>query len=176
MKRCVLLLVAGVLAAAPLAADSPALEEVTQERLRINRLGMYVLGSWAAANLTAGGVGYLLDTERADFHAMNAAWNLVNLGLSVGGLIGGAGQTQPADLAEEIAAQHRIEKIFLFNAGLDVAYMTAGAFMRWGPFDQRVNQWGASLIIQGGFLFAFDVVMAVLHSRHRDYEALVTEP
>ncbi len=64
--------------------------------------------------------------------------------------------------------QHRLKKIFLFNAGLDVGYMTAGAFIAWGPFDERTNQWGTALIIQGGFLSAFDVATAVLHSRHRE--------
>lgn len=156
-------------------ADSavPTLESLSIRRNAITRTGMYVLGGWAVANLAGGGIGYLADPARADFHLFNAGWNLVNLGLAASGLIGVRSPAVSASLGGEIRAQHRVEKTFLVNLGLNVAYMTAGAFMAFGPFDdQRTAQFGVSLILQGGFLFAFDLSMAIAHGRNRDYERL----
>ena len=56
------------------------------------------------------------------------------------------------------------EKSFLFNAALDVAYMTAGFWLidasnyRADDAD-RFRGFGQSLILQGGFLFVFDLIM-----------------
>ena len=152
----------------------PELESVTRQRLAITRGGMYVLGSWAVANLLAGSIGYFVDPVRADFHLFNAGWNLVNLGLAAGSLLSARNPRIPDSVTTEIREQHRIEKILLVNVGLDVAYMTAGAFMAFGPFaDEQIGQFGAALMIQGGFLFAFDIGLALRHSRHREYERLV---
>lgn len=74
-------------------------------------------------------------------------------------------------------ASHRLEKILLFNAGIDLAYMAVGGWM-WdrgsrglsGPSGvdaERLTGWGQALVLQGGFLFAFDVVMATLVARDR---------
>lgn len=143
-------------------------------RNTITRTGMYVLGGWAVANLAGGGLGTLVDPARADFHLFNAGWNLVNLGLAASGLLGARNPVVSASISEEIRAQHRVEKTFLVNLGLNVAYMTAGAFMAFGPFDdQRTSQFGVALILQGSFLFAFDLSMAIAHGRNRDYEQLI---
>ena len=50
----------------------------------------------------------------------------------------------------------------LFNAGLDVGYMATGAYLweRGIRKDSRgLKGYGQSLILQGGFLFTFDLIM-----------------
>ena len=53
------------------------------QSLRINNLGMVVLGSWALVNLSAGAYGWSRNTgQRAYFHQMNFFWNTVNLSIA----------------------------------------------------------------------------------------------
>ena len=72
----------------PAAVDPAALERATR---RVERRAMGVLGTWSAVNLVGGTVGYFTakNPELKGFHAMNAAWNTVNAGLAIGGLLGG---------------------------------------------------------------------------------------
>lgn len=175
--------IAGALAApAPLSAatettDTADVAEVIaasyETRERVNRIGMWTLGGWAVANGLAGGIMYFTGPGDQAFHEMNVMWNSVNLGLAASALISGARSTAPASLAEEIGAQHRLEKTLLVNAGLDVGYVMAGFFLREYAKtrgEPRFAGWGNSLILQGSFLFAFDVVLAVIHSGNRIYE------
>jgi hypothetical protein len=59
-----------------------------------------------------------------------------------------------------------LEKVFFINTGLDVAYMAAAAFL-WqrgeATNDRRFVGFGQALLLQGGFLFAFDLTMALLN-------------
>jgi hypothetical protein len=61
-----------------------------------------------------------------------------------------------------VAEFQNFEKILLFNAGLDVGYMALGAFL-WErglrKDSDRLTGYGQSLILQGGFLFTFDLVL-----------------
>ena len=153
------------------AAD--ALQDSFLRRTRINRVGMSVLGGWAVANIVGGTA--LSFTELGDpaFHQMNALWNTVNLGLAGFGLYQAYRGPQPATLAQEIRAQHAIEKVLLVNAGLDVAYIATGFFLTQlesGPMAENYPGWGRALMLQGGFLLIFDVVMYAIHSRSRPYE------
>jgi len=145
---------------------------------------MTILGSWAAANLIAGTTGALVsdDPQMAGFWEMNALWNTVNLGLAGGTLIAenrrmaAAGSPDAAGRAEFTLpayreASHRLEKTLLFNAGLDIGYMTLGGWL-WerggrgeglpsaGVGAARLTGWGQALVLQGAFLFIFDVVLA----------------
>ncbi len=146
-------------------------------RPQIVRRGMIVLGSWAAANLAAGTTGALIsdDPRLAGFWEMNALWNTVNLGLA-GGTLVAERRTDPSGATELTfpayrEASHRLEKTLLFNAGLDIGYMTLGGWL-WergsrgdgmssaGVSAERLTGWGQALVLQGAFLFVFDVVLA----------------
>lgn len=148
------------------------------ERPQIVRRGMAVLGSWAAANLAAGTTGALIsdDPRLAGFWEMNALWNTVNLGLAGGTLVAENRRTDPSGATELTLpayreASHRLEKTLLFNAGLDIGYMTLGGWL-WergsrgegissaGVSAERLTGWGQALVLQGAFLFVFDVVLA----------------
>lgn len=159
------------LAGASLTAQE-SLEAYNIRRERVTRTAMTVLASWSAVNLTAGTILSFTadDRERAAFHQMNAGWNVVNAALAVPSLIGSARRIEEAsslDLTGSLVAQNRIEDTLLFNAGIDVGYVAAGFYLterarRGGPEAARLAGFGTSLIVQGGFLFAFDIAVYAL--------------
>ncbi|MEM0998737.1 MAG: hypothetical protein AAGN35_16885 [Bacteroidota bacterium] len=150
------------------------LDGFNAERLRTNRTGMSVLGGWAIANIGFSGVQYFrTEGVTKGFHQMNVFWNIVNLGLAVPGFLGSApGSADGLSIAESVREQQKMEKILLFNTGLDVGYVMAGFFLRERSRNSAVSNpdrmrgWGNSLILQGGFLFAFDLTLVLFHSAH----------
>ena len=133
-------------------------------RLERQKTGMWVLGAWALGNI---GTGIALSGQRDGsakyFHQMNAGWNLVNLGIASVGYLA-AVRTDPAagGLYESIQSQYQIQKILLLNTGLDVAYMAGGAYLIERSKNDRKNPdrlkgFGQSILLQGGFLFVFDL-------------------
>lgn len=71
-------------------------------------------------------------------------------------------------LLETFAEQKGIENILLLNAGLDVGYMLGGLYLleRSKNVSKRQDMlkgFGQSIMLQGGFLFAFDVIMVIVH-------------
>ena len=125
-------------------------------------MGMIVLGSWAVANIGAGlSLRGSSEGSMRSFHEMNVYWNLVNLGLAGAGLFSAMnGDIEGMSLAESMGEQQKMEKILLFNAGLDVGYMLGGLYMmerskRDG--SQRLKGFGRSVVMQGAFLFVFDL-------------------
>ena len=141
------------------------LPEFNQDRLQRQQRAMTVLGTWAIGNIAVGAAlqGRREGDERY-FHRMNAYWNVVNLGLA-GISLYTVSQTDPGsfDLVSSVNEHHKIQKILLFNAGLDVGYMLGGAYLieraRRASTEQpeRLRGFGKSILLQGAFLFAFDV-------------------
>lgn len=141
---------------------------------------MTVLSGWGAAGVLVGGVGALVsdDEELRQFHLMNAGWGAVNLTL---GLLGhrSARSDRRASLPFEkaYADLHRTEKVLLFNAGLDVAYMVGGAYLvQRAKLDgvdnpQRLRGFGKSILLQGAALMLFD--LTAYRHLHRS-EAMVS--
>ncbi|WP_142454691.1 DUF6992 family protein [Gracilimonas mengyeensis] len=140
-----------------------------QKSQQVQKKGMILLGSWATLNILSGSTGYFLSEKSPRyFHQMNAAWNLVNLGIA------GFAYYQIAqndvlswNYSESLQQLQSLDKILLFNAGLDIGYMATGAWL-WErglrKDSNRLIGYGKSLLLQGGFLFAFDVVLYLLHS------------
>lgn len=145
--------------------------EQNQRRISINKTGMAVLLGWAGANMAVGTAGYFMaDAPRWKyFHQMNAGWNVVNAAIGGFGLAGALSE-DPASygLAQTFAEGHSIQTILALNIGLDAAYMAGGAWM-WErgvrKDSDRLVGYGRSLILQGGFLFAFDIALIWLHHR-----------
>ena len=70
-------------------------------------------------------------------------------------------------------AQLRTEKLYLFNAGLDVAYLATGLYLlekgrnpTAAGSPDRWRGYGQSLLLQGGFLLLFDGFQYATHHRH----------
>jgi hypothetical protein len=169
MKKKMLLFVllqilfAGWLMAQPTPQE---LEQVNRDRISLNSNGMLILGGWAVSNLVVGGIGMTQTSGNVRyFHQMNAAWNTVNLAIAGFGYYGLRNQSTSLTLSETITEFHNFEKILLFNAGLDVGYMAIGAYL-WErgirTDSARLRGYGQSMILQGGFLFVFDLVLYVL--------------
>ena len=138
--------------------------ELQRDRhLRVQRVGMTVLTSWSAVNLAGGSVGYALaETPRQQgFWGGNAAWNVVNLGIGTAGLASlGRRRTTIVDPTSLERARDNFERALLVNIGLDVAYAMAGFALRERGQrldDPRLRGIGDALLVQGGFLFAFDI-------------------
>lgn len=138
--------------------------EVARERhLRVQRVGMSVLGGWAVVNLAGGSVGYALadDPRSQGFWAGNAAWNAVNLGIATAGLASvGARRRAIVDFTSLERSRDNFERSLLVNIGLDVAYVMAGFALRERGLrvdDPRLVGFGDALLVQGGFLFVFDI-------------------
>ena len=163
----------GALLLLPLLADAQEFISFNQERLDINRKGMIVLGSWAAGNIIVSGWQYTqTEGQTRYFHQMNVFWNVVNAGIAGLGYYQSIHGATDLSLIESMNEQNSIEKILLFNAGLDVAYIATGFFLRerakvkTDKFDQFTG-YGNSLLLQGGFLLVFDIVMHQLHLQHK---------
>lgn len=153
-----------------------SLGEFNEQRLQVNKVGMIVLGSWAIGNMGVNGalLSNPSSNEQGHFYRMNIFWNVVNLGLAIPGLRYSI-ITDPStlSLAETANEYHQMSKILLLNAGLDVAYITGGFLMKEMAKTREkkrdiLNGYGRSLILQGGFLLAFDIVMfTVLQSQNK---------
>lgn len=104
------------------------LQRFDAERSRLDQRGLAVLGSWAAGNLLVSGIATGQTEGSAHyFHQMNIGWGAVNLALAVPGLLAARRTARtpgsPTDRAGTVRAQLRTENLYLFNAGLDVAYL-----------------------------------------------------
>lgn len=163
----ILLFVAGTLQAQELAAYNA-------ERLKTDQRLMLTLGTWSAVNFVGSGIGWALSEpgEARYFHQMNVYWNTVNAALAVPGYFKSKKQSSDLPASETIREQYKTEKVFLFNTGLDLTYVTIGFMLRnqanYQPVKRDLlNGYGSSLILQGGFLFVFDLTAQLLHSQHR---------
>jgi hypothetical protein len=149
-------------------------EDFYTSSLDINKSGMYFLGGWALANMATGTYGWLrYDGEKKYFHQMNAAWNVVNAGIAVYALFDIAGTDISMLGADEMMRKHIwSENLFLINAGLDILYMAGGAWLihAAGKNEKRHDMfkgYGQSVILQGAFLFLFDLVKFGIQFNHR---------
>lgn len=153
------------------AADAQSLEDEFEREVRFRKNGMMVLGSWAAVNI-AGGLALRANTTGTTryFHEMNAIWNGVNLGIAAFGYFGALRMGMPESAFGLYEEQVGLDKTLLFNAGLDLAYVAGGLWMteRAKNIDDRPDMWrgyGRAVMLQGAFLFAFDVAMVLLHRK-----------
>lgn len=156
------------------AANAQSHEDFYQRTTQINRSGMYFLGGWAAANMAVGGYGWWrYEGEQKYFHQMNLAWNLVNAGIVAYALFDMGRQDISSWSDEEMWQKHRrSENIYLINAGLDILYMAGGVWMLHAASSNHKHRellkgYGQSVIMQGAFLFLFDLAKFGLQYRHR---------
>lgn len=152
---------------------NPSWPDYESSRLAINNTGMGLLVLWATVNILVGVAGWIFSrgTYRF-FFQMNAFWNLINLGLGLAGYLGASGaDSSLLTQAEIIAAYHDMQNLYILNAGLDVAYIAIAFLLierarRIPKWRDLLKGYGYSLIIQGGFLFVFDLFMFFVHKSH----------
>lgn len=140
----------------------------------INRHGMFVLGGWAVTNIVSGAVGWkYAPGDSKYFHQMNLFWNTVNL--TIAGIT--LANTFSTDLfgitSSEMLKKHlKSERLYLINAGLDLIYIGSGYYLKYRSAQKERNKdllsgYGKSIMLQGGFLLVFDLVMYLAQHRHR---------
>ena len=155
-----------------------ALQQQAVQRTNVTLAGLRILLWWAVANITVGALLRVLPgVANNAFWEMTALWNVVNLFLAAGGLRRAKHTAQAASLHGEIASIHRLEKTLLFNAGLDVGYVLLGVLLTQLSVDALQSSlpgWGYAIIVQGLFLFVFDLGFAGRLSRIRFYESILT--
>ncbi|MFO0494531.1 MAG: DUF6992 family protein [Flavobacteriia bacterium] len=154
-------------------SNAQSLEQFNKERIQTDKGLMIGLGTWATANFIVSGIGWAtVQTGEAHyFHQMNVMWNTVNIGLAVPGYLKAKKANSSLTFSETIQAQHKTEKIFLINTGLDIGYMAGGLLLRSSAKtnmskQDQFNGFGNSLLLQGGFLFVFDLTAYIIHNRH----------
>ena len=151
---------------------SDSLMSFHRDRMKINETAMLVLGGWAAGNILLGTYGSIKAKGEAKyFHQFNAMWNVVNLGIAAFGYFN-AVNSDPASMTnvEIIKDFNSLQNFLLLNAGLDVAYISVGFYLKEraknSSSSERLRGYGNSLLLQGGFLLAFDVAMFFIHQNN----------
>jgi len=172
-----LLLIFLIVPLAQLAAQdiiSDSLKSFHQSRMNINENAMLILGGWAAGNILIGTYGnFKASGEAKYFHQFNAAWNIVNLGIAAFGYFN-AVNSDPSSMTnlEIIKDFNSLQNLLLLNAGLDVAYIATGFYLKERPKNssnsERLRGYGNSLLLQGGFLLLFDVSLFFIHQNNAD--------
>ena len=107
-----------------------------------------VLGRWAAVSVAAGALLTASPRTRG-FGRQTAAWGALD------GAIAGVGARRRA--AKGPTDPDRLRRVLLLNAGLDVGYLAAGA---WLLRDGRWRGDGAAVVVQGAFLLWLDASTA----------------
>jgi len=172
MKTLKLILICLLLTVFSFGQSSSDLLLINQDRQSLAKKSMLVLAGWSVGN-----IGYsatmMTRTDDSDFyfHQMNLAWNIANLGVAgLGYFATNRADISKYNLSKTVKEQYRIQNILLLNTGLDVAYMAGGLYFleRSKNAEENAARWngyGKSLILQGGFLFVFDIIQFSLHAR-----------
>jgi len=135
------------------------------DRIHRQKTGMQVLGGWSIANIVAGlALRSNATGEDEYFNQMNVAWNVFNLSISTLGYLNTRKEEPGLTAMGVLEKQLKLEKSLLFNAGLDISYIFGGLWMleRARNYEDkkefdRFRGIGRSIIMQGGFLFLFDL-------------------
>jgi hypothetical protein len=132
---------------------------------------MVVLGSWGAANLVYNSLS-IKSSSGSDqyFHRMNLIFGGVDLTLA-GASLFFSRHASGLSYGNTFKRQINVEKIFLFNAGLDVAYVVGGFYFKERKsgnieIQDRNEGYGKGIILQGCALFLFDGTMYLIHQKH----------
>ena len=145
------------------ANNDKSLNEFEQKNITTNQNAMLVLGSWAVGNILVGSYGNFTTTGVTKyFHQFNVMWNVVNLVLATFGYFNSVNKkTIDQSQIDIIKDFNSLQNFLLLNAGLDVAYIIAGFYLKEKSTRHKRSNllagYGNSLILQGSFLLLFDV-------------------
>lgn len=158
------------------AQDLAPFEAFNTRRVQLSQRATWVLAGWATTNLGAGAWvsgNAERGTEAWYFGNMTMGWSAINLGIAIPGLLALRKEARtPLDIPGTFKAQRRTEMLYLLNTGLDLGYMGLGLWMQergqrtTGEDGARLRGFGNAILVQGAFLFAYDLVAYVAHSLH----------
>jgi hypothetical protein len=129
---------------------------------------LYWSGFSVAAGLAMGLGGRFWQGVGSQF----IGWGVVDAAIA---LFGGWSARRKAELPDAHTAARQageaanLERLLWINAGLDILYMLGGRWLvrQRGETDARWQGMGWGIIVQGAFLFWFDLVHALLLRRWR---------
>ena len=147
--------------------------DFNKQRNEIDKKLMLTLTTWSSANIIASSIGWASagNGEAKYFHQMNVMWSGINIGLALPGYFKARNSNAQISLGNTLRKQSETEQAFLFNTGLDIAYVTAGFLLKSEgkhniPKQAQFNGFGNGLLLQGGFLFLFDLSAYIIHRHH----------
>jgi len=147
------------------------LDQFNIERQKISKKGLKILSAYSISNIIYGSIASSKATgSNKYFHKMNVLWNGVTLGIVVISTIFSK-KEKVVSYGGSLKKQSEIEKLFLINAGLDLAYIAGGAYLKERSKTStnnplRLRGYGQSVIFQGAVLLLFDGIMYSLHNTH----------
>lgn len=171
MQKKITLSLAGICFATVLFAQQSLLNSYNKEREKISKNGLKVLATYSVANIVYGSIAASQTSgSNKYFHEMNAIWNGITLGITGIGFLTAKKETE-LTYSASLQKQSQVEKLFLFNTGLDVAYVVGGAYLKeraktTSKNPAKLKGYGESVMLQGGVLLLFDGIMYALHNRH----------
>ncbi len=146
-------------------------DSVAIRRNILNKTNMTILLAWSGANIVQGSISAgNLEGSAHYFHQMNVYFNVVNLAIAGYGLYEVRKQmNKKLSLYQNLRQQQKVESLLILNSGLDLAYLTTGLYLRERGINHLNNQtkgYGGSLMLQGGFLLAFDLIQYIQHRQN----------
>lgn len=157
---------------ASLNAQDSNIDSLAVERDKISKTSLHVLGAWAGLNILQSSISLVnAENDSKYFFRTNIYWNSVNVAIAGLGLMQLRKQSQKTlTLQQQLHKQNQVEKVLLFNTGLNVAYITTGLYLK-ERAGSRANSdqlkgTGNSLILQGCFLLVLDGVQYVLQRKN----------
>ena len=171
MGKKIILSLVSICFATILFAQQSLLNTYNKDREKISKNGIKVLGVYSIANIIYGSIAASQATgSNKYFHKMNAIWNGITLGITGIGFLIAKKEAELTNSAS-LKKQGNIEKLFLFNTGLDVAYVVGGAYLKersknTNKNSEKLKGYGESIMLQGSVLLLFDGIMYALHNKH----------
>lgn len=151
-------------------AQTGSLTSIAQTHIDYQQRGMMILGGWGLSNAIIGGYAMTKTTGEAKyFNQMNVGWGLVNAGIAALGYFSTKNTSEYSDIQTLLGDHHSIKNVLLFNGGLDVGYMLGGLYLIERSKNDtknplRLKGFGKSILLQGAFLFAFDLGSFAIHN------------
>jgi hypothetical protein len=140
-------------------------QELSNQHVKI---GNRTLFGFAVSNMAVSGALLASNSNHADFHTTNLAWNSIN---AVIGVFAIASEKQ---FAGKVSADKKkfllqTEKAYLFNTALDVSYIVAGLWIRNTSIEGMDSKsMGNAIIYNGSFLLLYDAVMSHVAGKYNN--------
>ncbi len=115
--------------------------------------------AWAAGSVAVGAA--MLVSGRPFWRAFgtqNVTWGVIDGGIAQLGQISADRKQGSATADVEVAHARQLRRLLWINTALDVLYVAGGVFIyRSRPHAEARRGHGVGVIVQGGFLFFFDL-------------------
>lgn len=133
---------------------------------------MLVFGLWSLASFTGAAIQYPTSEGRTRyFHELSTFWSAANLGRAGWEVWRARTAQNTLSAADSRQAQRHTVRWRLWNVGFDVLTIAGGAYLISRGNDattngERLQGYGAAMVLQGGVQLAFNSAILLLHHLH----------